>query len=419
MGGTTTHIDLTKTMLVYLVFLGIFCVVGLFIYRLYFHPLHKFPGSKLASLSGLYEFYFDVVKDGSYIWEIEKMHDKYGLMDIGMRPDTCRMILIGGLGPVIRINPNELHIKDSASYNEIYCGGRDKYRASTRAFGTPESTHETISYRHHQQRRKLLQGHFSKRAVMQLQPLIESKVDKLIHRLAKSKEDVEPVDLQAGFAALATDIISEHVCGTAYGCLHEADFQNDVRDQVLEWESSFQLVRLLPIFSFFKSYPFSLLHKLNPRPAKICLLEDKIRHHIMNAVELKGLPHSDVIAALTGTHVPAEEKTATRIQDECGFLLRAGTETTSRAFAVTMFYLLESPDIFQKLHSELKAAMPVATKYPRLTELESLPYLRAVIFEGIRLSVGLLTRLPRVATDEALQYNGWTIPKGVSIHSQP
>jgi hypothetical protein len=48
------------------------------IYRLYAHPLAGFPGPKLAAASFLYEFYYDVIKSGMYIWEIERMHEKYG-----------------------------------------------------------------------------------------------------------------------------------------------------------------------------------------------------------------------------------------------------------------------------------------------------------------------------------------------------
>lgn len=48
------------------------------IYRLYFSPLAKFPGPKLAAASAWYEFYFDYWLNGKYIFEIERMHQKYG-----------------------------------------------------------------------------------------------------------------------------------------------------------------------------------------------------------------------------------------------------------------------------------------------------------------------------------------------------
>ena len=48
------------------------------IHRLYFSSLAGFPGPKIAAATGWYEFYFDIIKRGKYIYEIEKMHHKYG-----------------------------------------------------------------------------------------------------------------------------------------------------------------------------------------------------------------------------------------------------------------------------------------------------------------------------------------------------
>ena len=47
-------------------------------YRLCTHPLATFPGPKFAAATFLYEFYYDIVKRGMFIWEIERMHEKYG-----------------------------------------------------------------------------------------------------------------------------------------------------------------------------------------------------------------------------------------------------------------------------------------------------------------------------------------------------
>lgn len=52
--------------------------LSLAIYRLFFSPLAGFPGPKLAALTNLYEFYYDFFGNGRYVFEIKKMHEKYG-----------------------------------------------------------------------------------------------------------------------------------------------------------------------------------------------------------------------------------------------------------------------------------------------------------------------------------------------------
>lgn len=64
---------LSASVLVWILYL-----VGLSVYRLYFSPLAKFPGPKLAGLTKWYEFYYDVVLQGQFTFEIQKMHKKYG-----------------------------------------------------------------------------------------------------------------------------------------------------------------------------------------------------------------------------------------------------------------------------------------------------------------------------------------------------
>jgi hypothetical protein len=47
-------------------------------FRLFFHPLAKFPGPKLAAVTLYYEAYYDVVCYGQYTFKIKELHQKYG-----------------------------------------------------------------------------------------------------------------------------------------------------------------------------------------------------------------------------------------------------------------------------------------------------------------------------------------------------
>ena len=71
--------DLTWWDLIVIVLcLSVLYSICLGVYRLYFSPLAKFPGPKLAALTLWFEFYFDVVKRGRYTWKIAKLHEQYG-----------------------------------------------------------------------------------------------------------------------------------------------------------------------------------------------------------------------------------------------------------------------------------------------------------------------------------------------------
>ena len=53
-------------------------LIGLAFYRLYVNPLARFPGPKLAAVTKWYEFYYDVVAQGQFTFQIQKLHKIYG-----------------------------------------------------------------------------------------------------------------------------------------------------------------------------------------------------------------------------------------------------------------------------------------------------------------------------------------------------
>ena len=107
-------------------------------------------------------------------------------------------------------------------------------------------------------------------------------------------------------------------------------------------------------------------------------------------------------------NLPPEEKTVQRLADEGSILLIAGSETPGKALAIVYYHLMANPLKMQRLRRELDTVM-LGGSLPSQAELEKLPYLSAVVHEGLRLHSGIVARSQRVAPD-ALQYKQWTIP---------
>lgn len=113
-------------MLVAITWLGlslafIFYSVSLVVYRLYFHPLSKFPGPKFAAATSWYEAYYDLAvrPGGQFFHQMKRLHQQYGK---GHPQPFLMPKLTEVPGPVVRVNPHEIHVEDSTWVDTLYSG---------------------------------------------------------------------------------------------------------------------------------------------------------------------------------------------------------------------------------------------------------------------------------------------------------
>ena len=116
---------------------------------------------------------------------------------------------------------------------------------------------------------------------------------------------------------------------------------------------------------------------------------------------------------LTNPQLAEEDKTIARLENEGVSVVAAGSNTVAHTLSCISFFVMSDKAILEKLQVELRSVMAEDPE-PKWSQLETLPYLTAIITEGLRWSYGVTQRLQRISPDVALKYGDYVIPKGVS-----
>ena len=198
-------------------------------YRLFFHPLARFPGPKLAALTKWYEFYYDVICRGHFTFNVQDMHKKYGCIPCIA---ACKHQLTGAKGPIVRITPDELHIEDSDYWATLYAQSSrfEKYEWMAGRFGNNGSIFTTSHPDLHRLRRSALSSLFSKRSIVEFQPVIRDKIEIFCTHLAEYGKNGKVVDMKKAWSAFAGDVVCQYAFGYTYNNLESADFSEGFHD---------------------------------------------------------------------------------------------------------------------------------------------------------------------------------------------
>ena len=193
------------------------------------------------------------------------------------------MILTSHVGPVVRINPEEIHIKDPDWFNELMTASsrpRDKSESFAGRSGR-RAIFGTVPHDLHRLRRGALNPFFSKRSILVLESEIQDKVEKLCNVLNRMKATEEPVELGLAYMALTLDIISHYAFGKPYGILERPGFSPLWKDVVYGIMESFTLVRNLPwIPTVLQALPPTLISLLDKGMAFYMQMEKVGKHSI-------------------------------------------------------------------------------------------------------------------------------------------
>ncbi|GAB1317992.1 hypothetical protein MFIFM68171_08202 [Madurella fahalii] len=365
-----------------------------------FHPLYRFPGPKLAAATYLYEAWYDLVKVGRYSWEIKSMHEKYG--------------------PIVRINPEELHCNDYDFVDEIYPSVATRIRDKTPHFlaafagSLTVSTFGTRDHETHRIRRSAISKFFSRQRMLRYEPEIHEMAQKMCEKVLRLAECGQIINALDPYNCFTADAISQYCFGEPFGFLDRPDFEQNYKRAFEVLVATSHIFRHIPILRHSVSLMPALGPYLGPDIAyMVKSMHETIPNHVVKAQQQK---KPSVFTEVMDAPIPDQHKTIYRLSGEGWSLVAAGSETTAGSLAAITFFLLSQPEKLARIREELKHEDPQKLSWVRL---EKYPYLHGVIFEGFRVALGIPGRLPRVAPDEDLVYKNrgfhYVVPRGTAI----
>ncbi|KAK8218611.1 cytochrome P450 [Phyllosticta capitalensis] len=395
--------------------------------RLVFSPIARFPGPKLAALTRWYELFYDAILPGRFNWQVDKLHEQYG--------------------PVVRINPEELHIQDSDYFDEFYergakCTRWDGTNGRFSGRGAPQAIPSTLDNELHRIRRAAINPLFSKRSIYDIEPMLHEKLELACEHLTRHAQDGTPINIVDVWAAMGADIITQYGWGKALDALKSEDCKQNLHGAILAAGRASQFfIQFISLQNVLRLIPFKWLKYIQPGQAGLIDYRERVAAHLPtllpcghpeykdpkeDATPITRHNHPVVFSALLQSKLSEADKDTQRLAAEVGNLVGAGSETTAWGLSVGTYYIIANPRITHRLRQELMTLVPelpipptsssaeLSPAIPPLRVLERGPYLSACIKESLRHSLGVASRSPRVYEHD-LRYRDWVIPAGTPV----
>ncbi|KAI1442048.1 cytochrome P450 CYP682H1 [Annulohypoxylon stygium] len=359
------------------------------IYIVYLSPLSNIPGPKLAALSYLYESYYEILLGGQYFKRVAEMHEQYG--------------------PIVRVTPNEVHFNDPEFIDAVYPGfGRktDKPIWFARRTGTPFSIVSTPDHDLHRQRRNALNSFFSVASVRRLEPIMKEYMGKLISRMEQAGKTGEILQMHHLFKACASDVITVYAFGVCFGFMDTPDFGRAFFESTDVFFLLTHIFGLVPwLVGYVQTVPTWMIKTFFPSLSE---LRDRQDWWIAQVRDIRNSPNpervkSTIFEGILSSSLPPEEKTDERLASEAQLVVFAGEGTTAHTLTCCLYQLLANPIEAQRLKKELAGAIS-DPDHILLSQVDSLPYLNAVIQEAVRLHPGVMARQVRISPEVPILY---------------
>jgi cytochrome P450 len=317
-------------------------------------------------------------------------------------------------GDMVRVGPNEISCINAAAWQDIYGYRSDRSFGKNPLWMSRKDTNAksilSADDTDHHRIRRLISHAFSEKALREQEPLLQAYVGTLINRLSdqvKAGWGNAVVDLVKWYSWTTFDIVGDLGFGESFDCLTNSQYHF--------WASMvFSHFKAASLVTSVRFYPFleGILRRCLPAPVTnrqghFQLSKDKIHRRLKRAAK-----STDFMSYVLDHNVEGS-MSLQEIETTFNILIIAGSETTASALAGTTYYLLRKPMVMASLVKEIRSSFEAESDI-NLATLGKLPYLSAVIEEGLRMAPPVPSGLPRVVPAGGEAVCGEWLPEGVS-----
>lgn len=328
-------------------------------------------------------------------------------------------------GPTVRVAPDQADICDISAKQTIYSTKEVFlkslfYRGLTA--GNDVNVFATQNIEKHRYFRRALSGPMSETSLKVVEPIVRSRIDLAIQRMADSMKTTGFVDVSLWTLLMATDIIGELTFGESFRTLEAGTKSQYINDLKNTGEAGSWLYVFGPFLSLTRRIgiptPIPFLNSAFHASQRLNRYSEQslARYHRL----IEDDPVNIKPTLFTKLFKAEEEETLTfpeMINNARAYLV-AGSDTTAHTLTYLIWSVCKSPQIRDRLVAELTSRLPSDLDTFSDSDLRELPYLDRVIEETLRLYSAASSALPRIVPPRGAELAGYWFPAGVTVSSQ-
>ncbi|KAL2832090.1 cytochrome P450 [Aspergillus cavernicola] len=363
---------------------------SLLVYRIFLHPLRKFPSSFGARVSSIW--ISTQLKNNNLHMKLLELHQKQGLF--------------------VRIGSSDLSVMHPKAVEEVY-GPRSRCtKGISYDISWPTMSLQLMrDPEQHHARRRVWSGAFSDKLLRGYEQRIREYRKELVERFTEMRD--QPIEIRKWFNLYSFDVMGDLSFGQGFGSLERGEEHWVIRLMTATQDSVglylpawvFVLVIAIPGVSsdFWKFLDFC---------------GERLIERFKNKPEIPDVSSSLFVPVKDRdlSEITAEEKNL--LDGDARLIVIAGSDTTSGALSSIFYELVRNPEEIEKLRAEL--ALYVDQEEPNSEFLHSkiahLDHLNGVINEALRLYPAVPSGMQRKTPPEGIVIDGVHVPGNIHIY---